>query len=101
MATKSRAQEVAVPQPNGNDDVWISRDALDIIRDALLIGLSSYGEIERLLDEVEGMRLLHDVPPEGLVPMHPTGTADTVGKFADALRFVAMVDHCTGLEAAS
>ena len=61
-------------------------DQVKEIRHALLIGLASFGEIERLsnardLYEIDGKKV-----PEDLSPLHPTGNADTVSLFAGALR---------------
>lgn len=58
------------------------------IRRALHIGLASYGEIERLTNEVEMAELCKKEIPQEMKPIHPTGCSDTVGEFADALRFL-------------
>ena len=52
------------------------------IINALLIGLDSYGEIERLDNAVEVLKICNTEIPESLRPIHPTGSADTVGIFA-------------------
>lgn len=63
------------------------------IRSALLIGLESYGEIERIIDaygvhaDICGAAI-----PSDLRPQHPSGTADTVGRFAAALTFVDLLE---------
>jgi hypothetical protein len=56
------------------------------IRHALLIGLAAYGEIERLCNARQIRETCGKEVPEDLRAMHPTGAADTVGQFADALR---------------
>ncbi len=66
----------------------LEQDAVDHIRNALLIGLASYGEIERLLNHVETMEACGVETPKELTPIHPTGSADTVGMFAEAIRMV-------------
>ena len=60
------------------------------IINALLIGLESYGEIERISDEVltadhcpNAYKL-----PDSVRPIHPTGSADTIGVFAAASRYM-------------
>ena len=63
------------------------------IRHALLIGLESFGEIERVGDAFEtrtqtGKQTL----PKDLMPIHPTGSPDTVGRFAAALRVLDMME---------
>lgn len=57
------------------------------IRRALLVGLASYGEIERLTDVAELLDELGQLP-KGLMPIHPTGSANTVSEIADALRLL-------------
>lgn len=66
----------------------LDRDSLSNIRQALLIGLSSFGEIERLTDYFALMG--SEDLPEGIRPTHPTGSPDTINKFADALRMVQL-----------
>jgi len=63
-------------------------DQLEAIRGALLIGLASYGEIDRILNYVDTMKAMGQKIPESLTPIHPTGSADTIGMFANALRMV-------------
>jgi hypothetical protein len=63
------------------------------IRHALIIGLSSYGEIERLCNA----HSIHagiggEAIPGELRPTHPTGSADTVADFADALASIHWVE---------
>ena len=58
----------------------MTRDRLRVIHKALLIGLSSYGEIERLDNEVGALRLCHLDVPQDLFPIHPTGAADTAAE---------------------
>lgn len=59
------------------------------IREALLIGLSSFGEIERLDNAYDiHVKIGHEQIPDDLCPIHPTGSADTIGQFADALRAI-------------
>lgn len=66
----------------------LEQDSIDAIRHALLIGLASYGEIERILNYVKTMKVMGQEIPESLTPIHPTGSADTIGMFADAIRMV-------------
>lgn len=63
------------------------------IREALLIGLECFGEVER----VENVFDLHETVRKGslpveLRPLHPTGTDDTVGRFAGALRILECLE---------
>lgn len=62
------------------------QETISIIREALHIGLECYGEVERLTD-VYDLHANHGGQiPQSLRPLHPTGTNDTVGRFAAALR---------------
>lgn len=63
-------------------------ETIACIREALLIGLSSYGEIERL-SAAQGILAQRGKPvAEGLRVIHPTGSADTVIRLAEALWMV-------------
>jgi len=58
---------------------------LDKCRDMLLVGLASYGEIERLWEaQHECGRNI----PEDLRVIDPSGSCTTTGEFAEALRYV-------------
>lgn len=72
-------------------------DQVKQIRHALLIGLDSFGEIERLVNARELHELGGEKVPENLRALHPTGAADTVCKFAAALRYL---EHSKQREAA-
>jgi hypothetical protein len=63
------------------------------IRKALLIGLSSLGEIERVSREVSCRNNVGESIPDGLHPIHPTGTDDTIGNFAEALMYVDVLEN--------
>lgn len=70
------------------------------VRHALLLGLESFGEVERVIDAFESRAMYGNQPlAKELRPLHPTGSPDTVGRFAAALR---VLDAMEGeLEAAS
>ena len=65
---------------------------LRAIRHALHIGLESFGEIERIIDQYETLATCGAAPDESLKPLHPTGAPDTIGVFATALRIVETMD---------
>ena len=69
------------------DERTITLDAEDVveIRRALLIGLQSYGEIERISSFVKALKQLGREVPGDCMPIHPTGSDSTIGSFADAL----------------
>lgn len=62
------------------------------IRQALLIGLESFGEIERLIDRFTILESVSRAPDVELRPLHPTGASDTVGRFANALRLLESME---------
>jgi hypothetical protein len=62
------------------------------IREALLIGLESFGEVERVIDR-HGLLSKHGKAPDAdLLPLHPTGASDTIGVFASALRLLEIME---------
>lgn len=68
--------------------VILDESELHVIRHALLMGLGSYGEIERLIDASKVAALCESPFPKEAIPLHPTGDAGTIGKFAFALSLV-------------
>lgn len=63
------------------------------IREALLIGLECFGEVERVIDWHESLtRVSSNKPDKELRPLHPTGTSDTIGVFAAALRILECME---------
>ena len=68
--------------------ITLGDEQVAMIRSALLIGLSSFGEIERITNRCDLIKLCGEEVPEGLTPIHPTGLCDTIGEFAEALRFL-------------
>lgn len=58
------------------------------IREALLIGLESFGEVERVIDRFKLLDMAGSPADNGLQPLHPTGASDTIGVFATALRIL-------------
>jgi hypothetical protein len=68
-----------------NNDITINAECVGIIREALLIGLTSFGAIEEATNACEAAELCGRPWPEEARPIHPTGTSDTASRFADAL----------------
>lgn len=69
------------------------QESITTIRDALHIGLECLGEVERMID-VHGLYKNHGGGlPDDLRPLHPTGTNDTIGRFAAALRALEVLAH--------
>jgi len=69
-------------------DTYEQQVTIRHIRKVLLIGLESFGEIERITDRFESLKSCSLKPDADLRPIHPTGTADTIGEFAMALRYL-------------
>ncbi|MCB2262424.1 MAG: hypothetical protein LGR52_05720 [Candidatus Thiosymbion ectosymbiont of Robbea hypermnestra] len=69
-------------------EITFTHETLAHVREALLIGLAAYGEIERLSNAQEARARIGKKTKKDLRVIHPTGTADTVSRFADALRFL-------------
>jgi hypothetical protein len=77
--------------------IKISDEERQIIMKALLIGLESFGEIERLTDRVEvASKVCGETIPNGCTPIHPTGEPDTIGCFAQALRVLHGAQSISG-----
>ena len=73
---------------SGSDARELQEDIRQIRR-ALLIGLESFGEVERVIDRHESLARFDDNKPDSkLRPLHPTGASDTIGVFAAALRLL-------------
>lgn len=64
------------------------QESIRRIRAALLIGLESFGEIERVIDLHQMLSGFAEAPDPDLRPLHPTGTPNTIGVFACALRLL-------------
>ena len=90
MATREHT-ETQTNSHNGMDR-QLHQDKIRRIRSALVIGLTAYGEIERLCSAAEIARIGKKQIPDGLVPIHPSGEAGTVGDFADAFSFLQMLE---------
>lgn len=63
----------------------LDKETIIMVRDALLIGLASYGQVEQALANQKGQEQLGKPIPENQQVKHPTGMADTVSRFAEAL----------------
>jgi hypothetical protein len=66
-------------------DYRISGEDVELIREMLLVGLASYGEIEKTISAFDLAALRTAPVSDGARPAHPTGESDTVAKFAAVL----------------
>ncbi|WP_089724693.1 hypothetical protein [Candidatus Thiosymbion oneisti] len=69
-----------------NSTLSLNNETIAGIREALLIGLAAFGEIERLSAVQELRATRGKSVKKDLRVIHPTGASDTVSRFADALR---------------
>ena len=76
-----------------NKCLLLNAETQNVINHALLIGLDSYGEIERICDEVNksGIAQSKEQIPDSVRPVHPTGENNTIGIFVIALRYMQQV----------
>ena len=76
-----------------NKCLLLDAETQNAINHALLIGLDSYGEIERIDNAVSISDRCSTIDriPDSVRPIHPTGSADTIGVFAAALRYMQQV----------
>ena len=84
MKPQDRALNVPVDMRAGGE-ITLSKEEVAWIREALIIGLACYGEVEKMLDAQELRESLGAEWPGYLDVRHPTGSCDVVSKFADAL----------------
>ncbi len=70
-------------------------DHIRIIRHALLIGLDSYGEIERIINAVDIRELYGKEVAGNLKPKSPTAgdSGEAIGEFAQALRLLELMER--------
>jgi hypothetical protein len=68
-------------------------EAADCIREALLIGIACYGLYVELDNACEVAKLCGHPWPEEARPIDPTGSADTVTKFAEAMRYLDIYER--------
>lgn len=64
----------------------LNDEEVTMVRRALLIGLGSYGEIQRLRNAVELCKMAGESVPREMHPIDPTGSAHTICEFSEALR---------------
>lgn len=71
-----------------SEGLFLAPEAAKAVREALVIGLASLGIIEELSNSKEMADLLGQPWPNAAWPTHPTGSSDTVSKFATALSYI-------------
>jgi hypothetical protein len=85
-AASPPANSNKLPAHHPDSERKITLSELQDLQEALLIGLESFGEIERVIDRFELEQLCGRQPDIELRPLHPTGSPGTLGLFATALR---------------
>lgn len=73
----------------GNGEIGLERDARDFVLRALLVGLSAFGELERLRNAWEVRRMCNEDLPDDLQPIDVSGDAGEISNFADAIQAIA------------
>lgn len=76
---------MSAPVKHDIGDITLSKEQLRWVRDALLVGLASYGELEKVLNAKELREAMGQKWPEDLDVRHPTGDCEVVSRFATAL----------------
>lgn len=77
------------PAPPDYDEVVILEDEhVKKVRDMLHLGLAAFGELERLQDAQETIKLLGESLPDELRVIRVTADAEAISDFADALRLI-------------
>ncbi len=71
----------------------IDQSSIDAIREALVIGLTSFGEIDRLTEETKLLQAIGKPVPEQMLPMHPTACIGTVSTFSAAFMELEALEH--------
>jgi hypothetical protein len=70
-------------------EITLAAENIEWIREALLIGLICYGEIEKKVAASDFAESMGCRWPDDMRPIHPTGTSDVTSKFATALMVIS------------
>lgn len=81
-----------------NEIVTLQPEQAEDIREALLIGLSMYGDLLERENAVEILRRSNEEVPESLIPLHPTGTCDVATTYSNALRAILDAERASKKE---
>ena len=73
----------------GTGRVYVELEGIRRAREMLLVGLASFGEIERQEYYQDTRELIGQIRPKDERVIHPTGSNGTVSDFAEALRWVS------------
>lgn len=79
---------------NGTGPIVLDPDQATAVRRALMDGLLCYGEYDRLHNAAEVLKESATPIPAFALARHPTGDAETVTKFANALYYVDSGTGC-------
>lgn len=85
------SEDVSAP-PARTCPFGLPSDVVKLIRSALLIGMSAYGECDKVRNAFDYHKMADESPPEDLYPLHPTGLSTDVAVFTEALRFLDIYD---------
>lgn len=84
MTTESVTASATRPE-HAADEITLTAEECGWVRDALMIGLTSYGQLVQVLSKIEAFKNIHGHRPDWLDVRHPTGADDDVSRFATAL----------------
>lgn len=76
-----------------NSTLELDQEAISVIRDALIIGLDSVGEIQRLTGNAQFMKHCGKELPQEVLPIDTVCTDDAISRFANAFRYLECVTH--------
>jgi len=82
----SATEATAIATDNG--EITLEQEARESVLRALLIGLSAFGELEKLRNVWEMQRIGNRDLPDDLRPIDVSGSADEVANFAEAIRSI-------------
>lgn len=91
LAAAKAARDTTEARNHSPADLSLDAQSASTVREMLLIGLASWGELGRIGDELDALRTCGRAVPEGVRPILPDGSNDTVCRFAEALRALVPV----------
>ena len=71
--------------------VLLENEHVQAVRNALLIDLACYGQVEEVRNAAKVRQICGESVPDDLIPLHPTACATVVTQFSDALRFLEIL----------
>lgn len=82
--------------PQGGAGLAIDRDTMECIKDAVLLGLEAWGEVDKVTRRFDTHRALGLELPRDVRPHEISSETDTTARFATALRLIEQAIGSTG-----